>query len=280
MNRISSILNTREIAILIWTCVLLVWAVSKQPIRESLKDVARSFFNPHIISVVLFMTAYVTALVYLLYLLGIWQALDLKDTVLWLVSIAFVMLFQLSNIKDYAGFFRKSVLDGLKVTVMLEFITNLYTFRLWIEMILVPLIAIAATTWAVAERKPEYNSVAKLMKASLVCYGFAVLGFTVFEIIHDPNGFATLGNLLDYLLPIVLTLAYLPFAYLFALFMLYNQVFVRLAIFTGDKELIAFAKKKLIMRFHLNLLGLVRWSRLAGPIRLTNRNDVYELLNG
>jgi len=189
------------------------------------------------------------------------------------------MLFQLIDIKDYAGFFRKSALDGLKVTVMLEFIANLYTFRLWIEMILVPLIAIAAATWAMAETKPEYISVAKLMKASVLCYGLVILGFTVFEILNDPKGFATLNNLLDYLLPIILTLVYLPFAYLFALYMLYIQVFARLSIFTTDKGLIAFAKRKLMLRFHLNLLGLARWSRLAGAIRMTNKSDVYELLN-
>ena len=112
------------------------------------------------------MYAYIALIAFLLYCVGIWDVNHSKDTVVWSVSAATVSLFRIPTIADDEHYIRNAPTDNFKIIVILEFIVNVYTFSLAIEVFLVPLIAIISAMLVYAENKTETCLSMKLSKAA------------------------------------------------------------------------------------------------------------------
>lgn len=83
--------------------------------------------------------------------LRLWSAINLKTTILWLVTFAFVTMFEVATAKDRPASLGKITRDVVSVTAVLVFITGLYTFPLIVELIALPLITMIALTGEVAK---------------------------------------------------------------------------------------------------------------------------------
>ncbi|MFH1515458.1 MAG: hypothetical protein ABIG42_08365, partial [bacterium] len=151
----------------------------------------------------------------------------------------------------------------------------------WIEIVLVPLLSIIVAMGAVAEIKKEYLPVKKIIDPTLRNFGFILIVFALFSIFRDFKNFATIDNLRVFLLPPLLTFAYVPFLYAFALYMIYENLFIRLDIFIKeDKALAKLAKKKIFALCHANLGKIHRFAKESNPelIRLSNENDLKKII--
>jgi len=71
------------------------------------------------------------------YRIGFWQDALLGETIIWIFGVGFALLINAgrTNEKD---FFKKAILDNIKIVVIIEFLVNIYVFDLWAELILVP----------------------------------------------------------------------------------------------------------------------------------------------
>jgi hypothetical protein len=275
MGFLTDTFNNRELATIIWAGGFFAWALSKAAIRSSVKDLTKAFLS--ITVPLLLMLVYVFGLIYVFRSFGLWKVSNLKDTILWFVGGALVMLV----IKNKAGkdkFFRNTAISSVALIVVLEFVVNLYVFKFWIEMITVPLMTLVFAMKAMAELDRQYKIIERFLESIMMIYGVAVLLFTVFAISADFSEFATLETLKSFLLPPVLTVCFLPFIYIFALFATYQSVFVRLGVFNDDRELLRYAKKRIIIRFHANLRGLSKWNRRVGSMKMNVKNDIHALL--
>jgi hypothetical protein len=271
--------NNREIAAVLWGVAFAVWVVRKAKIGDPLRSLVKAFLAKKILIPFLFMALYVWGATYLLSLIRVWEPSLLKDTLLWFVGVGLVMFVNLNKAQDDEKFFRNIVLDNLKLVAVLEFVVNFYTFPLWLELILVPIVTMVVVTKAVADTDRQYASVSRLFESITVIYGAAVLAFSIYHAVTDFSGFATAENARSFLLPIALTFLHFPFIYLFALIAKYEMVFVRLHIFNSDEALLRYAKRRILMHFHLNLRSLSRWSRRVGSLKADSKEDVQSLLN-
>ena len=122
--------NNREAASFIWLSALLMWAFSKAEIRKSGFDALRAALAWKIVLSILMMMAYVALVVLALRGLGLWQHSNLKDTILWLLTVALVMVFEVGSVIADGRYFEKAVLDGLKLSVLLGFVVNFYVLSL------------------------------------------------------------------------------------------------------------------------------------------------------
>ncbi len=62
-------------------------------------------------------------------------------------------------------YFRNNILkDSLKFTIVIEFIYSTFTFRLWMELLIIPIITLLVMADAYAKRKEEYYIVHKFMQ--------------------------------------------------------------------------------------------------------------------
>ena len=69
------------------------------------------------------------------------------------VSVGFMSLFKIESIKTDKSFFKNSVIDNLKLLAILQFVVGVYTFPIWIEILLVPVLALISAMLAIAENE-------------------------------------------------------------------------------------------------------------------------------
>lgn len=270
MNFYIDTFNNREKAIIIWLLIFLVWALLQKNVRSSFLGVLKALFQKKILTALLAMLLYVGLVVFIFYKIQFWDVFLVKDTVFWVLGVAFILLMNASKPTQDEHYFRKILLDNLKLILMLEFIINFYTFNLWIELILMPLLFLIVGVGAVAESKKEYMPVKKITDFILSFFGISLIIFTLFKIFGDYYSFVTTDNLRSFFLPFLLTLTYLPFLYLFTLLVAYENLFGSLDIFLKENKTLAnFAKRKI---FRLCFFDLGKLNKFA-------KESIIDLLN-
>lgn len=271
-------LNNRELAIVIWILVAFIWVVSQNKIRKSFFHAIKAFFAWKLTISYVLMLSYISLILLSLHSLGIWRWTQFTNTVLWVLCVAFVMLFNYSKASDEI-FFKNAIKDHLKILIVLEFIINLYIFSLWIELLIVPIFFILGAMIAISETSEKYNIVRSFLNYIMVIVGLFFTSYAFYMIAHDFKGFTTLENLESFIIPILLSIMFLPFIYFVALIASYENLFTRLRFFIKDNSLLGYVKKKTIFAFGLNLWSLNKWSMHINTLRFTNEKDVNEAVN-
>ena len=230
-------LSNRELAIAIWIVVAIIWCVSQPKIRKALLQVLNAFFAWKLTVSYLLMFAYITVVVLVLNGFGIWKFSHLTITLLWVVCVGFAMLYGFSKANDQ-HFIKKGIKDNIKGLVFLEFLVNLYVFSIWVELILVPIFALFGGMLAIADTDKKYESVKKLLNFIMGSLGLFFIGYAIYMAINDFNNFSSLNNFENFYLPIIFSLAFLPFVYFAALFAGYEMLFIRLGFFVPDRTVL------------------------------------------
>jgi len=203
-----------------------------------------------------------TLVVFVLWNLRIWRFSLVKDTVFWFIGTAFVSTFNANTAIQDLGFFKKTLLDNLKFVLVIEFVLNLYTFSLPIELMLVPFLSIVVMFDAFAQVKQEYSAVKKITDFILALAGIVFISYSVIKIIADYRSLATSEKLAEFVLPPLMTLAYTPFLFFFALFLAYENLFFRIDFFVkNDEALNKLAKRKVIRLCKVKLHSVIRLSK-------------------
>src|SRR5688500_1139095 len=112
--------NNREIALLIWLAVLIVWVLSHPAARKPLRGLFAAFFRRQILIPIALMAAYIVLLVVGLESIGLWDIEQLKNTIIWSLSVAAASLFRIGHIADDPNYYREAIKDNLRLIVLLE----------------------------------------------------------------------------------------------------------------------------------------------------------------
>ncbi len=225
-------LNTREIASIVWMIICFVvivfYSLKNLHLRSSLIAIIKSFFHIKIITSILFITSYLTPILWLLYQLQIWDFSQLKNTFFWYITFAIGTLFNINTIKENSqNFFIGTIKSSINLSIFLQFIINFHTFNLLIELIIIfPIITILTVFSTVAQHNPEHLKVKKLCDSILIIIFFIFFTHFLIQIFRDPSKFANYQTLQDFLTPIFLTILYLPFLWFFLLYINYEEIFV------------------------------------------------------
>ena len=158
----------------------------------------------------------------------------------------------INKVKNWV-YFKEVIRDTLKWTIILEFITNFYTFSLLFEFFLIPFIIFIGSLIAYSEAF-EYKltnsgqKVAPFLKKILSYIGILILGFVIFKTINQTKDLLTYENLMSFLLPLLFTLSFLPFIYFIALYAGYENLWIRLNFLTNHRRDLTNQMKKNILR--------------------------------
>lgn len=273
--------NNRERAVAVWLAVFITWALTRRSIREALWAALKSALHPKLALSWVAMLAYVGTIVTLLQWWRFWDGSLIKDTVYWVVGVGGVSLVQVGSGGGTKGL--KAALRGaVGVTIALEFVVDLHTFSLLVEMVLVPLAALLVGMSVVAGASEEYTPVRKALDGLLGVLGLFLIAKAVSGIMAAPEALVTADTARLFALPPLLTVLYLPFLYAYGLFVTYESLFIRLGFFLkDDPALRSFAKRRIILACRANLWALERFSRF-GPARfsgLEDRADVAQMVD-
>ena len=278
IGKITEIFSNREISLAIWLFIILLLLLSKKEVRTSIFNVIKVFFGKKIISIYLLMTLYVFFLIFILNVLGFWNFSLLKETMYWYFGVAFISLVRANKVNQDEEYFKKMFSDNMKLIVLLEFITALYSFSLIVELILVPIMLFIAMLSAFTEVKKDYSQVKKVVNWILSLFGIIIIIFSVYKISTEFKSFASINNLTTFLLPPILTFLFVPFIYFFALLMSYEIFFVRLNFFIKDKSTRRYTKWKIFTSFHFRLRQLNKFSKEYYKINEECNSDIKKAI--
>ena len=267
------ILNPRELALLIWPGVAICFILIREQIRESFFVVIKAFFAARLVAVYTCMLAYTTLIIYCLLQLGLWDKSQLKNTIVWVLTVGLFSFSDISPEKN-TNYFKKALKDIFKFTAIIEFIINVYTFNLFIELLIIPIAVFIVGILAFAEREEQHKPVAKLMNGILSIFGLFLICYATYWIINDFSAFASKGTLNDFVMPPVLSLLFLPFVYLLSIFMGYENSFILIGKAIGNASLTKYAKRKAIIHFNFDKSSLRRWETYLFRNRVETKQDI------
>jgi len=271
------ILNNREWALVIWFLIFIFFTIflpKMKKIRESFKRVLKTFFVKAIITILVLMVIYIIIVVFGLFKIGLWKSHQLKNTIVWAVSVGALSLFKINSIKKDPHFFKNIVLANLKLVAIVQFVVRVYTFSLLIEFLLVPVLVTLGAMLGRAQTNKKYNLLEKVLNGIMVTLGTIIIFYTTYMLATNFGKFAKEQTIYDFYIPPLLTFLYLPFIFIMMVFTTYSEVFVRLQFFIKELKLRRFAKIYSMFKFHFRIKLLERWASTLPFQDITSKEDI------
>lgn len=243
---------------MIWLAVIFLLLSLNKKLRQGFMGVLRTLFTAKSLLFALGLLAIYTAIcVCLLFQVQFWDWLLLKDTIIWFF--AFAVVTSLSKSKTQGDDFFKPLLKEIVTwTIVLEFLLNFYTFNFWLEMVIIPFATLASILLVVAEMKPETQIVATFLKSLLSIIGIGLFVGATYSFFIAPLSFFTWSTLQSFLLPIVLSLTFIPFYYFLQLYIEYEGLLIRISFNFQDPGLKKQLRRAIFRAAHINLGNLRR----------------------
>jgi hypothetical protein len=242
IESISKIFNNREISIFIWVVILLFWIFSKKETRKSSISVIKAFLK--LFKWYLIMVIYIVILIIIFHKMRLWDFSLLKNTIYWTFGGAFILFFNVNKALENEKYFTKIFKDCFKLIIVVEFLSNLYSFNIVIELISIPILVFTGAMLGFSENKTEHKNVQILFNGVLIIYTLGVLIYSFVRISDSFKSLLTIENLKSLLFGSAMTLLLIPFLYLVALYMAYED-FLKM--------------KKFILKENAKLYRFLKW---------------------
>ena len=207
--------------------------------------------------------------------LGFWENHQLKNTIVWFSTVGVFSLFQINKIKEDRSFFKRTILDNLKLIAVIQFFIGIYTFNLITELILLPVLFFIAVLAEFSKRDKDHAKVHYLLNGILSFIGFLLIAYFVYSVFTNFGEVAKEKIMYDFFVPITLTIFYIPFLYFMLLYSVYEETFIRIKYFIKNKWMRAFFKVLAIIIFNTRIELLERWVSSLEYVRTKSFRSVF-----
>ena len=274
----SAVFNIREQAYLLWSMPVLIWLLSSKKMRKPRGSVVKAFFCRQFIYIYVIAIAYISCTIFLLHEINIWDKSLFKDTIMWFLFVALPLMFQSGKIDSFQKFLKEIVGPLIVFSTLFEYIIGLYTFALWIEVLMVPALVMLGGMLAVSERKSEYAQVNKLLKGTQSFSGLIAILFILIHLIQHYQEYTNWTVLMQFLMPLFLSLLFLPLLYGIAIFVHYETAFVILNQHFRHRRMYRYAMLMTMFRFNGDLEGMNRWKQMVLSKNLQSKTEIDEAI--
>ncbi|MDR9986386.1 hypothetical protein [Enterobacter hormaechei] len=239
--------------------IALLWC--KKDIRDSFYQLIKTFFHKQILTVLGLAVIWTFICIALFYEIGVWSTNNLKTTLVWVITYAFVTIFETHKIKNSKYYFKSQIKETIGLSALLTFILELQSFSFAIEFIIYPIILFLGLLAVVANTKKETEKIGATIKVVLGIFGIFYFSHSLVVSIMSPSVTFSWGNLTELLTPVLLSFSFMPFIYMLYLYQSYETNLLSLKIYFDDEALFNYAKKLAIFFFRTDLDALNRWVR-------------------
>ncbi|MEL0658399.1 hypothetical protein V6255_04520 [Psychromonas arctica] len=254
------IFNNRELASATLMFLLLSWASYKsKDVISGLGLVVKSLFKKTIIITIISLALYISIVLYGLYIIDVWNTGQIKNTVLWFTFVGFVQLLNTTNIKDPSIYLKASLNAQAKIIVLVQFLVVFHSFNYFAELLLVTVVTLLTCCNAYSQNKPEYKQAKKLCEYLLAIIGILLFSYSLFIIYQEPGKFFGINNLRNFIMPVLLSVALLPYTYCFYYFLAYERAFVKTHIYTSSRHLQRYAKIQSFIAYRGKVEQIHKW---------------------
>jgi len=274
--------TTREIATGIWIALFLAYAFTESKVRHSVARVFRLGLKWKVLLTLLGVAVYTGAIVAGLRLLELWNPSMLKDTIVWFLFYGIALAFSGITAGSQVSW-RAVVREQIKAIIVVEYLANTYTFSLFVELVLVPVITVVALLDVMARTRPEYARVKIVTGPLQSLFGLAVLGSAIYLAWATRQTFDASQAFLDIALAPLLSVLLVPVVYFFALWSAYVQVFIKLRIpKRDDARFVRYARARLFRYLGLRLGKIWRFNRdqAFALMAVNSKAELNALLRG
>lgn len=276
----SSISN-REIASLFWITVFFIFLLSKGEMRQIIANFLKILFQKIIIVILFLFLLYTSLLVWTYKKLGFWDSNLEKDTILWAIGTALILVFNSVKAQNFSHF-KEIIKDTFKWAIILEFLIGFYTFSLTTELILIPFLTYIYFTISYIEvfsyKLPANAKIVHSFFNKILSYfGIFTFGFVVFKTITQTNELFTLDNFKSFLLPLLFTISFIPFVYMIALYSAYEQLWLTLG-YNITKKQTKKIKRFILFVANFNINKLSRISENIVAITSLHKEPSFKMI--
>ena len=237
ISTIQNILTTREQATLIWILVVLIlFYVFSKRIRKisnkAMDSIEKTLFRKKFLIWLGSIISSILLSSILLYIIlnnfDIWDTYLIKIIIGWTIVSGIILSFEANSIfknkQNLQSILLKNVTLLAWATSLIIFVFNLHPFNLWIELIIVPL-GVFLMIFEIVARK-QHLVIHKIVVIIIAVLTTLIFSFSLYKLIVDYTTILTTNNIVQFFVPTLSTILYLPFLYLMALFMSYEKLFI------------------------------------------------------
>ncbi len=253
--------SSRELAIGFWLAAGLAYFTYSDKFRLFVKNIFSCFCSIYILVPIIGLGFFVATLSCILIEFGLWDSNQYKNVTLWFICVDIYALFQVSDVNKGVKYFKETAADLLMITVVFEFIVTFYSFDFWFELFFIPIMTIIMLTSVMSEKNNENKDATNFLRRLISLIGFIIIFYIIYLYISESDQFFTEGTIVDFIVPILLTIGVFPYLYIFMIYVEYERLFRRLDFKLKDKDLGRSAKLKVVLFFNFNLSHLKRWDR-------------------
>lgn len=254
------VFNNRELASATLMIVMFVWAWRKSnEVKISIRAFIRSLLQGPIIMTLLTLALYVLMVVYFLSELQIWNSTQIKNTILWFLFIGVAQLSGTTKITDMNTYLKGAISNQIKLVAIIEFLVAFHSYGYFTEIILVSVVTLSVACSIVSGNKVEHKQAKRVFDTITLCTGMIIFLGSMLDIYEKPLAFFNKDTFRDFLIPLALSVSLLPYIYCFYYVMYYENIFVKIRIYTNDKSLQRYAKIKSLISFHGNVRLMEDW---------------------
>lgn len=272
-----SVFSNREIAIGIWTALLLTCGMGAKMVRSSVRRVLRLLFSKTLLLTFFVMGLYQVAEIYLLKKLGVWDWALMKETALWALFTSLPLFFNTVGAVDRQEInFRGILINALGALAVFEYVVNFFTFGLTAELLIIPVVFFCAVGAYIANSRPDLTAGAKLLGALLGLIGLVVVSNSILHAIED-HSIISLASFRGFVIGPLLTALFLPCLYAFSLYAVYSGMFWRISsALKSNPALACHAKQRALKIGRINLSGTCRLSKVVAR-RIWSASSIGEV---
>lgn len=226
------IFSTRELATAFWVGAILIAVgmaiVTNKKIRQGFIGVLKCFFNRKLRKLWEIYFLYIGIITLMFSRFPIWKNIYLKDIILWTFFSGLTICMNAVAGEADEKYISKVLKDNIRFTVVTEFLLSTFTFSLWVELIIIPIMTAITLLDVVAAQKSETVAVHKLLQSVIAFIGLCLVFQTVKVGIREYRELNMVDTLVSFFIPMVYLLFVTPLEYVFELYSKYEMLFIRM----------------------------------------------------
>lgn len=227
-----NLFSTRELAAAFWTGVILaavgIAIVTNKKIRKDFIEVLKGVFDRKLRKLWEIYLSYIGIITLMFSRFPIWKNIYLKDIILWTLFSGLTICMNAVAGEADEKYISKVLKDNIRFTVVTEFLLSTFTFSLWVELIIIPIMTAITLLDVVAAQKSETVAVHKLLQSVIAFIGLCLVFQTVKVGILEYRELNVINTLVSFFIPIVYLLLVTPLEYAFELYSKYEMLFIQM----------------------------------------------------
>lgn len=258
----SKVLSTREWATIIWLFIFLIYILKNKKIKEQFLNVINILFGKVLIKIWIATFIYVFFITFLFSKTLIWNNFYIKDIIIWFITSGIIFSLNAASKEADEQYIWTVLKDNLKLTIFLEFFLNTFTFSFWIELLLIPIIALLTIIDEYTAIKEEYKIIHKFMQI-VIAFIIIWIFYETFKIgLREYKELNILNTFVSFFIPIVYLLLILPLEYLIEVYSKYDTLFMGMFFKKNiDKNIISKYKFLIIKKCGLSLRHILLFQK-------------------